>query len=276
MLADTTDQARHGQRRLSVTGAVNCRDLGGYVTNDGRRVRWGRLFRSDQLAELSDADLTLFESLGLRTVCDLRGEGERQHKPNRALRGTVDVHAIGFMPHRGDELLAQARGGQIDVAGIEQRVREIYRRFVIEQSASFARLLQLIASPEALPLLFHCTSGRDRTGFASAIVLLALGVPRGTVAEDYALSNRYRRDLTFQIGGSVAPEVMAALTQAHPDYLAAAFTAIDAQWGSVERYLRDGLGLDVDTQQRLQDQLLEPASAGSSLSSSEHSQETDS
>ncbi|WP_022978573.1 tyrosine-protein phosphatase [Nevskia ramosa] len=246
-----------GLRRLPLSGAVNFRDLGGYETVDGRRLRWGRVFRSDSLAELGDADLALLQSLGLRTVCDLRGEPEREHKPNRPLGATVTTHAIGFMPHGGEELLAGARDGSIDPSEIEIRVQDIYRRFVIEQSASFARLLRLIADADSLPLVFHCTSGRDRTGFATAMLLSALGVPRTTIEADYRLSNDYRRDLTFQLGGIVAPEVMAALTQAHPSYLTAALTTIDQHHGSAERYLREALGLDDTTRARLEALLLE-------------------
>ncbi|WP_273454256.1 tyrosine-protein phosphatase [Nevskia ramosa] len=246
-----------GLRRLPLSGAVNFRDLGGYETVDGRRLRWGRVFRSDSLAELGDADLALLQSLSLRTVCDLRGEPEREHKPNRPLGATVTTHAIGFMPHGGEELLAGARDGSIDPSEIEIRVQDIYRRFVIEQSATFARLLRLIADADSLPLVFHCTSGRDRTGFATAMLLSALGVPRTTIESDYRLSNDYRRDLTFQVGGIVAPEVMAALTQAHPSYLTAALTTIDQHHGSAERYLREALGLDDTTRARLEALLLE-------------------
>jgi len=246
-----------GLRRLPLSGAVNFRDLGGYETADGRRLRWSRVFRSDSLAELGDADLVLLQSLGLRTICDLRGEPERAHKPNCALGQAVTTHAIGFMPHGGEELLAGARDGSIGPAEIETRVQDIYRRFVVEQSTSFAQLLQLIADADSLPLVFHCTSGRDRTGFATAMLLTALGVPLAAIEADYQLSNDYRRDLTFQVGGIVAADVMAALTQAHPSYLAAALTTIDQHHGSAERYLREALGLDNATRARLKALLLE-------------------
>lgn len=246
-----------GPRRLPLRGAVNCRDLGGYATRDGRQVRWGRLFRSDSLAELDPTDLAQLDRLGLHTVVDLRAPSEREHKPNRALPGPPRQHAFGFMPHRGDELIAQARAGTLTVAQVEARVREIYTRFVTEQAPVYARLLQLMHGG-ALPLLFHCTSGRDRTGFASAVVLMALGVPRHTIAEDYALSNAYRRDLTFQLGHALNAEVMAALTQSHPGYLAAAFAAIDEHWGDETTYLREALGLTAQDQATLQAHLLEP------------------
>lgn len=247
------------ERRLPLQGAVNFRDLGGYPGRDGRRIRWGRIFRSDSLAELTDADLQVLTSLGLRTICDLRADSERAHKPNRGLHGApVTIHAINIMPHGGDQLLADTRLGTVSVVEIERRVREIYRRFVTDQVATFSRLLHLFDTGP-LPLLVHCTSGRDRTGFASALILMALGVSRKTIARDYALSNQYRRDLTFQIGGVVSPEVMTALTQAHPDYLAAAFKAIDDGWGSDDAYLRNGLGFSGEKRQALQELLLQPA-----------------
>lgn len=246
----------HGLRRLPLDGAMNFRDLGGYPTADGRRLRWGQVFRSDSLAELSGDDLARLAALGLRTVCDLRGEPERVQKPNRPLGAVVTTHAIGFLPHDADALLADACTGRAGPADIEIRVQDIYRRFVVEQSAHFARLLQLIAEAETLPLVYHCTSGRDRTGFATAMLLSALGVSQAVIEADYALSNDYRRDLTFQVGGQVAPEVMAALTQAHPSYLATAFAAIEARHGSTERYLREVLGLTDSTRARLQALLL--------------------
>jgi protein-tyrosine phosphatase len=261
-------------RRVSLQGVVNFRDLGGYATADGRLTRWGQIFRSDVLADLTDADLDVLSGIGLRTVCDLRSDSERHSKPNRTLSGAaVGVHPIGFMPHRGDELLADTKAGKVSVPDIENRVREIYRRFVTDQCGTFAKLLALIDT-EPLPMLIHCTSGRDRTGFASAVLLMAMGVPRATIAEDYALSNQYRRDLTFQIGGSVQPEVMATLTNAHPDYLAASFQAIDEGWGSDAAYLRAALWLSEERRNRLQEKLLEMPESSQSPPSGPHQHTT--
>jgi protein-tyrosine phosphatase len=244
-------------RRLPLQGVVNFRDLGGYVMTDGRAVKWGQIFRSDALSELTDADLVVLGDLGLRTVCDLRAESERAHMPNRKLPGLEPaVHRIGFMPFRGAELLADARAGVIATTEIESWVREIYRRFVMDQTENFARLLAVLETA-TLPMLIHCTSGRDRTGFASAVILMALGATRLTISEDYLLSNRYRRDLTRHIGAPVDSEVMTTLTNAHPEYLAAAFKAIDDCWGSDAAYLREALGLSANRQSRLRERLLE-------------------
>lgn len=253
---DTPDGASPAfpQRRLPLSGAVNFRDLGGYATADGRRVRRGRVYRADQLADLSDDDLARVSALGLRHICDLRAESERAQRPNRVVPG-ASVHAIGFMPQGGAELMAGVR--ELTVEQVERIVGEIYRDFIRERSAHFAQLFELMLAADALPLLFHCTSGRDRTGTAAALLLTALGVPRETVAVDYELSNHYRRDLAFQVGTGVDPLVMAAITRAHPDYLRLAFEAMEAGWGSTDHYLRQALGLSDAARLQLQTLLLE-------------------
>lgn len=254
--ADAPDarMSPHPPRRIVLSGAVNFRDLGGYATADGRRVCRARVFRADQLADLSDEDLRVVRALGLRHICDLRADVERAQRPNRVVPG-VRVHAIGFMPKGGAELMAQA--GSLTVEQVEQQVGEIYRDFICERRAAFAQLFALMLEADALPLLFHCTSGRDRTGTAAALLLSALGVPRGTILADYELSNAYRRDLRFQLGEHVDPVVMAAITRAHPAYLHTAFEAMQDGWGSTENYLRQALGLSDAARTRLQALLLE-------------------
>lgn len=241
-------------RRLSLDGAVNCRDLGGYQTSDGRYVRWRRVFRSDQLAQLTDSDAVALGAVGIRTICDLRADSERQQQPNRTVRGAT-VHEIGFMPHDGDALLSKARAGTLSMDETEQRVRNIYRHIATDHAQVFAYLFRLLEA-ESLPLLFHCTHGRDRTGFAAAIILAALSVPRATIVEDYVMSNRYRRDPGFHMGDRLNAPVLNALTQAHPDYLSQAFAAIDERWGSIDSYLHDALGLTSSRRERLCDVLL--------------------
>lgn len=246
------------ERRIVLQGPINFRDLGGYRTADGRQVRWGRVFRSDLLTDLSDADLRVMQSLGLRTVCDLRADSEREQKPDREIPGAT-AYAIGFMPRGGEALMAGAR--TLSVEQVVTRVTSIYQDFVLTRSAHFAHLFRLLLEAEALPLLFHCASGRDRTGTAAALLLSALGVPRAVIAQDYALSDEYRRDIRFQLGDGIAPEVMAAVTRSHPAYLAAVFELIDQRWGSTESYLREALGLTDGLRLRLHDLLLEgPAS----------------
>ena len=246
------------ERRVVLQGPINFRDLGGYPSADGRRLRWGRVFRSDLLTDLSDSDLAVIQALGLRTVCDLRADSEREQKPDREIPGTV-AHAIGFMPRGGEELMANARS--LSAEQVVTSVTAIYQDFLLTRSAHFASLFELLLQADRLPLLFHCASGRDRTGTAAVLLLSALGVPRTVIAQDYALSDMYRRDIRFQLGDGIAPEVMAAVTRSHPAYLAAVFALIDERWGSMENYLREALGLSDAAREYLKDLLLEVPAA---------------
>lgn len=257
---DESDAISSGDpdKRLRLEGAVNFRDLGGYATEDGRRVRRRQLFRSDSLAELTAADAAAVAGLGLRSVFDLRDVGERRRYPNHAEAvAGLRVHEVGFLPHRADEMFAGVRDGTLSAAGVGTAIREMYRRLPLEQGAVYASILDGLLEADAVPALIHCTSGKDRTGFAAAVVLSALGVPRASILEDYLLTNHYRRDLSFMLGGDVDPAVVSALTEAHPDYLAAALDAADAEWGSIEGFLEHGLGLTPARRARLQALLLD-------------------
>lgn len=246
-------------RRVALDGAVNFRDLGGYRASDGRRVRSGHIYRSDDLARLTDSDVRILSDLDVRTLCDLRSVSEQAERPDRVSNEpAVRIHSIPITPYRADELVTDVRAGKLSVSEIRTRVREIYRQLALREVAKYATLFEALLLPAALPAVVHCTSGRDRTGFGVALVLVALGVPRATIVYDFAISDRFPRDLSFLLGDSVSPEIVATLTQAHPGYLAAAFDTIVATWGSEQDYLRDALGLTADRLARLRSLLLEP------------------
>jgi protein-tyrosine phosphatase len=117
-------------------------------------------------------------------------------------------------------------------------------------------VLEMLIADEALPALIHCTSGKDRTGWGIAVIFMALGVSREVIVDDYVLTNDYRRDLAFMIGEGVDPHVQAALKQAHPSYIAAAFDTIDREWGSDAAFIERGLGFKPASRERLQALLL--------------------
>lgn len=245
-------------RRLELSGAVNFRDLGGYSSADGRKIKWGQLFRSDSLAELSDDDLFRIEPLKLRSIFDFRHQHERSEKPNRlGANWLVQTHALGFYPYGAQRLMERVRSRDISRQAVSQIFKLMYGRLPVDQAGNYAQLLQQLIAPDALPALIHCTSGKDRTGFAVAVVMLALGVGRETIMKDYTLTNQFRRDLSFMLGEGADPEVVTAVQAAEPEYLAAAFAAIDGAWGSDAEYLRKGLGFSADQQVLLQSLLLE-------------------
>ncbi|MFT3792288.1 MAG: tyrosine-protein phosphatase [Rudaea sp.] len=247
-----------GGRRIVLQGAVNFRDLGGYRGIDGRRIKPGHLYRSDSLANLTEADLHTVANLRLRTLCDLRHAEERSVAPDR-LRPEWDlrVHAIGFYPHGGEAMMKRVRSRSIGADEAHQAMRELYAHFPLDNAPVYTRMMHALLRPDALPALVHCTSGKDRTGFGIAIVLSALGVPRETILRDYLLTNAYRRDLAFMLGNDVDPEVLDRIKAAAPEYLAAAFATIDANWGGDTRFLIEGLGIPEDGLRDFRESLLE-------------------
>jgi protein-tyrosine phosphatase len=256
---------REAQRRLPVAGAANLRDLGGYATGDGRALRWGVLYRSDSLAQLSDEDLTYLERLSLRRVVDFRSEAERERDPDRLPDGMNVV----WQPIAGQGLDPRALQDRLLAGGVSADESAAFliegnRAFVNDFRDVYARFLRDLADPANLPTLFHCTAGKDRTGFAAALVMLALGVPRDTAMRDYLLTNTYTQGKTRRTLQMIRlaswfranPRDLEPLFEARESYLNAAFAAIDAQPGGSEAYLRS-LGVDDALRERLRANLLE-------------------
>jgi protein-tyrosine phosphatase len=246
----------HPQRVWPLQGATNFRDLGGYAAQDGRTVRWRRLFRSDHLAGLTEADKAALAGLGLSRALDFRGHAERAAVAYE-LPG-VTQHSLAIEPtvvQRMQELVA---GGQaLTPARAAELMTELYRALVNDQSHRFAELFEHLLQADA-PVIFHCTAGKDRTGFAAALILLALGVPRSVVRQDYLITNRVFRQPPAAQGG-LSAEVLAVLWRVQPGFLDAALHAVDRDHGGVEPYLRDRLGLDAAARRRLLQLYLAPA-----------------
>jgi protein-tyrosine phosphatase len=255
------------------SGVRNFRDLGGLPTGDGRRVRPGRLFRSGHLAHSTAEDARFLGSLGLRTVVDFRNAADiRLEGPDVALPGVRNVNVPLSDPADGAEFWKAVRhAAPAELRGLlgggraAERMRFAYRAIVLDRVADHARLLGGLADDErTLPVLMHCSAGKDRAGTAVAIVLLALGVERDAIEADYLESNaphrRYRVRRADGAVPAVDPEVaelLGPLFDARVDYLRAAFGAMEEGWGSVDGYLAEGLGLTAARRERLRAALLE-------------------
>lgn len=244
----TVDHLDAFSRSLNLTGATNFRDLGGYAGQDGRPVRWRRLFRSDHLAGLTPQDADVLASLGLVRAVDFRGEQERAALayalPN------VAYHPLAIEPTVVQRAKAMALAGETLTPAIAvDLMRDTYRAFVADNTPQFAALFAHLLDSDA-PLVFHCTAGKDRTGFAAALILLALGVPRGVVMDDYLLTNGlYRRPAG--LAGAAHEDVLAVLWRVQADFLEAALEAVERDHGGVDRYLAQRLGVGATEQARL-------------------------
>lgn len=240
-------------RALHLPSIANLRDIGGYRTTDGRWVKMGLLYRSDQLDRVSDADLAAIERLNLRFVVDLRTVSERTREPDRLPRGSqplvLDVAADSDGSLGGDmrkALSAIASGKGVAL------LTSANRDFVSLGSArrAYATMLNRLSEPQGAPMLYHCTAGKDRTGWASAVVLTLLGVPRETVMADYLASNAFlerKNAATLQAlarsGSPMDPAHLLPVLTVREAYLNAAFDEVEKRYGSFDVYARNGLGL---------------------------------
>jgi protein-tyrosine phosphatase len=253
-----------GERRPFVEGCPNLRDLGGYEATDGRRVKWGLIFRSSNLARLTDKGLGQIRRLGIRTACDFRTESEALKQPNR-FPGSEAVGYVRLPIQHGDFeptiVFDRIRKGDYDWIS-EDFMLQGYIESVEHYPEVWARLFELLADPRNRPVLFHCTGGKDRTGVAAALVLLALGVPEETVVADYGLSDGYNADVRQKINDALQPlgvdiSKVAPYFTAPESRIRALLQHVDDRYGSAVDYLVKKAGVSEETLALLKDALLE-------------------
>jgi len=249
------------ERRPRIPTVPNLRDVGGLRTGDGRRVGRGAVYRSGRLSGLRGAEVTAFRELGIGTVFDLRTAQESAEHPDVLPAGTRLVHldVLADARHAAPAELQQifedpSRAGELLREGQAERYFETaYRGFVTLPSArsAYRELFESVAAAET-PVLFHCSTGKDRTGWATAALLLLLGVPEETVREDYLLTNTELRphvqpwlDQFAASGGD--PRLMLPIVGVLESYLEAALQQVRESFGSIEDYATTGLGLSPAT-----------------------------
>lgn len=264
---------------ISFEKLFNVRDLGGMVTRGGRVIRTGALLRGDQLFPASDDDLRKLHDIGVRTVIDFRSVGEREELPDPPMPDVENVFLpiikdVGVGITRGSEgnmrivELLQS-GTSITPAFIEGFMRMMYRVFVEDPfaNAQYARFLDEVSrtAESGKATYWHCTAGKDRAGFATAILLAALDVPRADIVADYLQTNDNLEGVTGQsmsLFGQNLPseelrEALERFFAADESYIASAFDAIEQTCGSFDSFLADRLNVDDAKRQRLCDVLLE-------------------
>ena len=256
-------------RRLPLEGAKNFRDLGGYRTSDGRYVRWGLVYRSNYLANLTAKDAEYLHNLGIRLVCDFRAEGERTRSPDHWTGTTPEYFYVPVGPNRDGTITPEELKRR--VATISAQTKDSIRGYdyAVSDAAQYGKILRRIAAGD-LPAVEHCTSGKDRTGVFSAILLTALGVPRDVVMQDYLLTNQYllgadsientRADLQriFGLAEPLDTATVKTIMTAKPETLEATFDNITKTYGSFDTYLREGLKISESELAALRQHPLEP------------------
>jgi protein-tyrosine phosphatase len=253
-----------------LAGGCNVRDLGGHETIDGREVRKGVIYRSGVLSYLTPSDHCCLARSQIRTIVDLRRPDEIDEEPT-SWQGPARIAT--FEP---DEAVAasQRSAAWLDAKSVEDVriiMRTTYGSMHEWLAAPLRAIFQAIADGE-LALLFHCAAGKDRTGFCAAMILGLVGVSRDTLLQEYAYTDRAidlaafaRQHRAARLGladardplDAMDPEARAALIRADPEYLAAAIDSVLDRYGSIEGYVRQGLGLTDEQIEVVRYQLLE-------------------
>jgi len=267
----------HGQqrevsiRRLPLDGTPNFRDLGGYETTDGRFVRWGVLYRSGVLSYLTEQDLTYLSQLDVRVVCDFRTHQENAAAPEKYVAdASVDRISLPI----GEDNNGNTNAGMQSLLAANPTpdqlrgwMTKVYRDFAFKAAPEYAKVFAQLED-DHLPLLYHCSAGKDRTGVFSALVLLTLGVPEETVLNDYSLTTNYLRDaenseanrkMMASSGAAfshLSPEQRNALMAADPQYLRSTLRAIEEKYGSFDAYRREALHVSDANAEKLKSRLL--------------------
>lgn len=242
-------EVAHFSRPITLEGASNFRDLGGYQGLDGRQLQWRKLYRSAHLAHLTQDDLSQLKALGVSRSADFRGLGESAHLAYDWPQ--LNRHALTVEPtvvQRAQSMIE--KGQDLTASDTVELMHDTYRSFVNIYSARFADFFTLLQRNDD-PLVFHCTAGKDRTGWAAALLLTALGVDEEQIMDDYLLTNQLFRRPPVSILGQMSEEVLDALWRVQPSYLMASVDTVRNRYDSLDSYLTQELGVDLAARERL-------------------------
>jgi len=251
---------------LGIAAGPNLRDLGGYQTADGATIGRGLVYRSDTFHPMSSEDIAKLEPLRFRNDYDLRTKAEVEAKPDQMPPG-VRYHLLNVLadaksaaPAEIEALMHEPKKANAALGGgkIEKTFADAYREFITLPSAkqSYRTLFLALADRDKLPAVFHCTTGKDRTGWAAAALLTLLGVPKEAVMADFMRTNDYTLpqfkpviDEFVAAGGDRA--IAEAVFGVKAEYLKASFDEMQKRYGAIQRYFSEGLGIDADGQNAL-------------------------
>jgi protein-tyrosine phosphatase len=248
---------------LGIASIPNLRDMGGYKTADGTTIAKGLVYRSNQLYAISESDMLLLAKLDLKNDFDLRTAAERNSQPDELPSGVNNIwlDVMADLPSSGpanlNALLSDPQKANIELGDgkAEEMFKTAYRHCISLPSAltAYRELFLALGNENQLPALFHCATGKDRTGWAAAAFLTLLGAPMETVKEDYMRSNDYilpMYDTLIQrfVAAGGSPSIPSAILGVKEEYLAAAFDEMQTKYGSIENYFSEGLGINAEQQ----------------------------
>lgn len=253
-------------RHIKITEISNFRDIGGLNTQDGKKIKWGKIYRSGNLSRLQKSEFVKFNSLQIKTVIDLRTEAEIEEKHDH-LPEKIDYFSIPIVSDQGD-IMGQMKGkvlrGEITEAESKMLMEEFYTKCVIENIPLLKEIILKIVTSET-PILYHCSAGKDRTGIVTAILLSILNVDRETIINEYLLSNYYRSSkikgtinkakILKVIKPKLNTTVIFNFMAVDSDYINAVFEIIDQKYGGIENFISKELAIDFILRKKIINQL---------------------
>lgn len=248
-------------RNVNIPVIQNFRDLGGYKSTDsGKTVRFGMLYRSAQIDSIPRCSRRELKNMGVRTIIDLRSENERQSYPQLNNQEFNIIH-IPILTGNMEKILQGIQEERIKSDTIYRLVERMNRELVSNYRKEYKELFSVLLNRNNYPAVIHCTSGKGRTGVVSALLLAALGVNDEVIMGDYRLSNDYfnipkasRYAYKLPVNSQ---EAITTIYSAKEDFLNAAREQIEAEYGSVQGYLKKGIGLSAEEIEQLRSILLE-------------------
>jgi protein-tyrosine phosphatase len=238
------------ERRLGMQGTPNFRDFGGYPTASGQAVKWGYLYRSGALSRLQPEDVSLLGSLELDLICDFRQLEEQSDSPSVLPdENPPRVLSLPIIPGSNARYFEQAGEGFGGRQAMFDFMVEINVDFALAQTDTYASMFEEILAVDDARFLVHCAAGKDRTGFAAAIVLLALGVSEEVVVHDYLMTADYFRPhleldrIREKYRLDLPADAILPMLEVHRDYIGAALSAISSRYDTTDEYLEAELGL---------------------------------
>ena len=245
---DTENRVIVSETQLPFAGQRNCADMGGIVTTDGRTVKWGKIYRSGVLSELTDDDVAYMAGLKLNAIIDFRFPEEKEKEIDRFPSG-VDTISIPIADGSYDRKTILQWLKLKDKEAFDTMLIHVNKVLVTQEQERYAEFFDHLENGGTY--LFHCTKGKDRAGFAAAMFLSALGVDRETVIDNYLKSNEYLSPVTEATINMVSSmnldgELLRPILGVRPEYIQAAFDIIDKEYGGVDNYLRYNLKVDIE------------------------------
>lgn len=257
------------RKKFQFDKLYNFRDIGGLKTVDGKMMKPGILYRSDDLSRLTQKDMAKLQEYNLRLICDLRTVNERKSKSYDIPQGW-DLRVVQVPIHHGSQDFTRFQFfrflvGKSNDIDFEKIIRDFYHCMATERTAEIKEVFTFVAQTGHVPALIHCTGGKDRTGFIAALIQLSVGVPRETVIEQYVMSNdlikprmkKIERFIRFMSLWQVSPERIKPMLVVRREYLEDVLDYILEQYGSIENYLVGTCGIEEKTIKDLRNMLVE-------------------